>query len=269
LADRSGFAERYGPWAIVAGASEGLGAAFAHSVAERGVNLVLVARRVALLDDVATELKSSYAVDVRTVAADLATTEGHDALGDATDGLAVGLVIANAAFAPLGRFTETPLEESLRALDVNCRSPLLLVDRYAGAMVERKRGGIILMSSLSGLQGSPSIAVYSATKAFNIVLAESLWGELADAGVDVLVSCAGAISTPNYQRTFGRRSPGTLTPRDVAETTLAAVGRGPRVVPGRVNRIAAFTMTRLLPRRTAIRLMGRASRPPAPGRAQD
>jgi short-subunit dehydrogenase len=249
------FTERYGPWALVAGASAGLGAAFARALADRGLNLVLVARRPEPLAEVAAS------VSTRTVPveADLATTAGIDAVTAACADLPIGLVVANAAYSPIGSFVDMDADDSLRALDLNCRAPLLLAHHFLPAMVARQRGGLIIMSSLSGLQGSPPISVYAATKAFGAVLAEGLWAELRGTGVDVVTCVAGAISTPGLAEVKGRRAPGTLAPERVAESALRGLGRGPRVVPGLTMGLSAAVMSRL-PRRAAIGIIARASR---------
>ena len=249
------FVARYGPWAVVVGASEGLGAAFAERLATRGLSLVLLARRLDLLEDVAAGLRARHEVEVRTVATDAGSASFASALAAAVDGLEVGLLVYNAARAPIGPFLETGLDDLLAVVDVNVAGPVRAVRTLAPQLVARGRGGVVLMSSLAGLQGSPRIATYAASKAFNTILAEGLWRELAPHGVAVLVSCAGAIRTPGYQRATGREAPGTLAAADVAERTLLALGAGPRVVPGLVNRLAAFLMGRLLPRRLAIAMM--------------
>jgi short-subunit dehydrogenase len=114
------------------------------------------------------------------------------------------------------------------------------------------------MSSLAGSQGSPNIAAYAATKSFNAVLAEGLWKELKPHGVDVLACLAGAILTPGYQAAESAKpAPGTLEAHDVAEQTLNALGKGPIVIPGAVNKLARFILTRLLSRRAAIAIMSK------------
>jgi short-subunit dehydrogenase len=251
------FPERYGPWAIVAGASEGLGAAYAQALAARGVNLLLLARRAELLEGVANPLRGS--VEVRTLALDLAAHGLDDALRDGLKDLDIGLGIYNAAFAPRGHVAGAPLEALLKVVDVNIRAPLIFAHTLAPRLVARGRGGIVLMSSLAGFQGAPNIATYAASKAFNIVLAEGLWRELQPRGVDVVVSAAGAVRTPGYAAAADGDAPGTLDARAVAEATLDALGRGPLVVPGRTNRIARFVMGRLLSRRAAVGLMARST----------
>ncbi len=174
-----GFAARYGPWGIVAGASEGLGAAFATALSARGLNLVLVARRSGPLETLAATLPTR----IVTVTADLATVDGVAATCAAAGGLEVGLVVANAAYSPIGRFLDLSPEQTRRAVDLNCHSPLALAHHFLPAMAGRGRGGFIVMSSLAGQQGSPPISVYAATKAYGAVLAEGLWAELRGTGV--------------------------------------------------------------------------------------
>ena len=251
------FTQRYGPYALVAGGSEGLGAAFADAIAKRGVNLVLLARREQPLTATATRLKHDHDVDVITVVADLTDIDRvKKIVGDL--GAEIGLLVYDAAYAPIGPFVDATDEQLAQAAAVNVRAPLLLTKLLSAPMVERGRGGIILMSSLAGAQGSPNIAAYAATKAFNTVLAEGLWSELKPRGVDVLACVAGAILTPGYsQAESAKPAPGTLKPEDVAEQALRALGKGPVVIPGAVNKLGRFVLTRLLSRRAAIALMSK------------
>jgi uncharacterized protein len=250
----SAFAERYGPWAVVAGASEGIGAAFATALAHRGVRPVLVARRPEPL----TALAATLPLNSMTLAADLSTVDGLRAVALATQGLEIGLVVCNAAYAPIARVVDLDPVEATRALDLNCRAPLALAQRYLPDMVERGRGGFVVMSSLAGNQGSPGLSVYAATKAFGTVLAEGLWGELRGRGVDVLACTAGAVATPGLGRVTRRPAPGTVTPATVAEAALDALGKGPRTVPGALMKLATPVLNRL-PRRVMIGMMGRAA----------
>ena len=254
------FRERYGPWALVAGASEGLGAAFAAALSARGLNLVLAARRPEPLARLAADLPTRSV----TVAADLSSAEGVDDACAAADGLDVGLVVANAAYSPIGRFLDLTPDQTRRAIDLNCRAPLTLAHRFLPAMATRRRGGFIIMSSLAGMQGSPPISVYAATKAFGAILAEGLWAEFRECRVDVLTCVAGAIATPGLAGAKPRRAPGTLAPEQVAEAALRALGRGPRIVPGALMRVSSVLMSRMLPRRASIAMISRASRDLAP-----
>lgn len=252
------FKETYGPYAVVAGGSDGLGAAFAEGIARRGVNLVLLARREDQLQATAARLRESYDVDVMAIVADMADYESvKERIGGLT--ASIGLLVYDAAYAPIGPFEDVTEEQLAQAAAVNVRGPLLLAKLLSAPMIERGRGGIVLMSSLAGGQGSPNIAAYAATKAFTTILAEGLWSELKPRGVDVLACAAGAILTPGYQQAEGaaRPAPGTLAAAVVAEQTLAAMGTGPVVVPGAVNKLGRFVLTRLLSRRAAIALMSK------------
>lgn len=255
----TGRLDRYGPWAVVAGASEGIGAAFATALARAGLDVVLAARRPEPLDALAATLREGTGVGVRTVAADLATRAGLDALTGATGDLEVGLLVVNAAYAPVGRFLDRDADDLQRVVDLNVTGPLRLARHYLPAMAAQGRGGLILMSSLAGQQGSPGISTYAATKAFGAVLAEGLWAELRGSGVDVLACLAGAVETPGLARAKSRRAPGTVAPDAVAGAALRALGHGPRVVPGALMKVSAALMPRLLPRRGAVAVIAKAS----------
>jgi short-subunit dehydrogenase len=253
------FRGRYGPYALIAGGSEGIGAAFAHSLARRGLHLILVARRAEVLTPFAEALRREHGIEVRTEALDLAAADlpaRVDALGAAHE---IGLVVYNAAASEIGRFLDRPLAAHLRVLDVNCRGPLVLAHSLGGLMRTRRRGGIILMSSLAASQGSPYIASYAASKAFDLVLAESLWHELGAEGVDVLACRAGATRTPAYERSQPDFSGPVMEAAPVAEAAIAALGRAPSRVAGGLNRAAAFFMTHFMTRRQAIRMMGKTT----------
>ena len=254
--DRS-LPSRYGKWAVVAGASEGLGAAFATQLAARGMGLVLVARRGRLLAELKEQLIAEYGIEVRCVVLDLADPAFATELAEGVAGMDLGIVVYNAAFTPVGPFLEAPDGEIEQAVDVNVRGPLLALRALVPAMRSKGKGAVVLMSSLAGLQGTPNISVYAASKAFNLILAEGLWYELRSHGIDVVACCAGAMRTPGYLRSFGRDVPGMLFPDEAARRTLDGLGRGPRLVPGSVNRMTALLMGRLLPRRAAVRLIGR------------
>ena len=240
----------------MAGASEGLGATFAKQLAAKEMNLLLIARQAELLSKVSEDTTRQHNVEVRCLVQDLADARLGQVLQEATAGLEVGVLIYNAAYVPTGRFIDTDLESLENLIRVNVQGPVTTVRTLAPAMCERNRGAVILMSSLAGMQGGPGIVGYAASKAFNTILAEGLWAELGEQNIDVVVSCAGAMPTPGYERTYKKGSPGMLDPAEVAERTLKALGRGPRFIPGLINRMAATLSTRLLPRRTAIHLIG-------------
>jgi len=258
------FREQYGKWAVVAGASEGLGAAYAEELASRGLNLVLVARRSEVLQLLAAELSTKYEVETKIIVQDLSAPDAAEQIVRNIIDLEIGLLVYNAAFSAIGPFLEHPLEGHLREIHTNAFTPLKLVYLLAQQMLERRRGGILLMSSLSAFQGSAYISTYSATKAFNIVLAEGLWEEWREQGVDVLVCVSGAVKTPNYIASEPEPTGGlgdmTMNPEPVVREALNALGKRPYVIPGRVNRLASFIMRHLLPRKVAVQFMGRVLR---------
>ena len=249
------FKTLYGPWAMVAGASEGLGAAFAEALAKRGLNLILIARRIDKLEELAQQLRTTYSVEVYVYSLDLADYMAVKILVSRLQ-QAIGILVYNAAYAPIGYFENIPEEDLGKIVDVNIKTPLLLTKLLSVKMIEKGKGGIVLMSSLAGTQGSPKIATYAASKAFNAILAEGLWLELKKQGIDVLASCAGAISTPGYKNAQNTKdAPGTLSPEQVAEATLKSLGNGPTIVPGLTNKLAHFFMNRIFPRKWAISIM--------------
>lgn len=248
------FQQKYGPWAVVAGASEGLGAAFARALAERGLNLLLLARRAEQLEEVAAPLRTR--VEVRTAALDLGAPDLAARLVELTDALDVGLCVYNAAASLIGPFLEHSLAAKQQIVDVNCRGPLVAAHVFGERMTRRGRGGLLLMSSLTAFWGAPLVATYGATKAFNLSLGEALWYELGPQGVDVLVCCAGSTRTPGFERASGPEGARAMSPDAVAAEALDALGGRPSMVPGAFNRAAALLLGRLLPRRAAVALMG-------------
>ena len=264
MADRENFQTRYGPWAIVAGASEGIGAAYAEELAARGLNLILIARRAEVLQSLASGLSQNYLVEIKTIALDLSTSHAAEQILSAAQDVQVGLLIYNAAFSAIGSFLERPMEDHLKEIHTNALTPLKLIYLFAEGMLARRCGGLILMSSLSAFQGSAYISTYAATKAFNIVLAEGLWEEWRERGVDVLVCVSGAVKTPNYVASEPEPTDGlgdiTMDPDQVVRETLRALGRGPYVIPGKINRMSSFVIRHLLPRKVAVKMMGRILR---------
>lgn len=241
-------------WSMVVGGSDGIGAAFAEELAARGDDLVLVARRPQPLDELAARLRAGYRVRVRCLYLDAATPDAIAQLAAVPED--IGLLVCNAALAPVGPFLALTAEQLDAMLDLNCRSAAHLAHAFGARLAARGRGGIVLLGSLAGEQGSALVAHYAATKAYLRVLAEGLWDELRPHGVDVLASCPGLVSTPTFARTGARPArlvPPPIDARTVARETLAALGRRPVVIPGRRNRWVAAA-ARLVPRRRRIML---------------
>jgi short-subunit dehydrogenase len=184
---------RYGPWAVVTGASDGIGRAFAVELAKAGVNILLAARRGGVLTEIARDLEARFSIETIVVAADLALPTGVDEVVDRTRDLDVGLLVASAGFGTSGPFVGAALSDELEMIDVNCRAVAALSHHFAGRFVHQGRGGIVLMSSLVAFQGVPRAANYAATKAYVQALAEGLRLELAPQGVDVVASAPGPV----------------------------------------------------------------------------
>jgi short-subunit dehydrogenase len=264
MTNQNDFRSKYGPWAVVAGASEGIGAAFAGHLAARRLNLVLVARRGEMLAELGAKLAADYRTQTRPLAIDLADAGSPAAVAEQTADLEIGLLVFNAAFSVVGPFFERPLEEHYREVDLNCRAPMAMAYLFGKRMLPRGRGGVLLMSSLSAFQGTPLVSNYAATKAYNLLLAEGLWDELRAQGIDVLACCAGATQTPAFLATKPRSprfiSVPVMEPGAVASEALAALGRKPSLITGWQNRLSSFLMRRAMPRRIAIRIMGQTMR---------
>ncbi|HUX12998.1 MAG TPA: SDR family NAD(P)-dependent oxidoreductase [Spirochaetia bacterium] len=260
---KTSFAGTYGPWAVIAGGSRGVGAEYARTLAGLGLNLVLIARNGKRLDTTAKEIEDRYGVAVRTLATDLSRETAAATVTDATHDLEIGLVVYNAGLSNPGSFLEQPEESHLAQLGVNCRTPLSLIHSFGARMKARHRGGIILMSSLTAFVGSPMVAGYGATKSFNLVLGEGLAFELNREGIDLLVCCAGVI-TPDIETNLpGARAraplfaPPTTSPQRVVRSALRGLGHRSVVVPGVLNRLVSIALQRVLPRSVSVWLMAR------------
>jgi short-subunit dehydrogenase len=256
----AGFADKYGPWAVIAGASEGIGASLADQLGSLGINLVLIARNQALVHDVATGVRERHGVEVRPLVLDLTVPDVSARVAEATDDLEVGLVIYNAGAANRTvEFLDDTFEQSLKQIQLACIGPVALARVFAPGMRERGRGGIVLVGSLACLAGSYTLAVYSAVKAFNVNLAEGLWAELGPHGVDVVCTPLGKTDTEAMQRMGVTPDDQTMTPGDVASEIIENIGNGPVYVIGESNRAIASQIWKV-PRRALVEMMSAASR---------
>ncbi|MGQ7859894.1 SDR family NAD(P)-dependent oxidoreductase [Pseudomonas sp. 32A] len=194
------FVQRYGPWAVIAGASHGVGAAFAHQLAACGLNCVLVARRAEPLAELKAQLEREYAVEVLAVVQDLARHDACEHLVAAVGTRHVGLFVYNAGGDPyITRFIATPADDWERLLCLNSLTVMRCSHAFGGAMLERGRGGLLLVGSQAALGGVRKLAMYSASKGFALNLGESLWAEWKDQGVDVLNVLIGTVDTPTMR----------------------------------------------------------------------
>lgn len=246
--------ERYGRWAVVTGASDGIGRAFALRLGALGFDVVLVARRSAVLEALASEVAGRHGIEARCVALDLGQPGSVGTLLSALDGLDVGLFVAAAGFGTSGTFVEADLGEELAMIDVNCRSVAELTHALGQRFVGRRRGAIVLMSSLLAFQGVPRAANYAATKAFVQTLAEGIRIELAPFGVDVVASAPGPIRS-GFAARAAMQMGQAGDPAEVARATLGALGRRGTVRPGWLSKLLEASLA-LLPRWGRVRALG-------------
>ena len=194
------FQKNYGPWALVLGASEGLGEAFAHAAGKRGLHVAMAARRPEVLREAADRLAGKHGVETRAIPTDLGDPDFMATLQPAIADLEVGLVVYNAAAGHIGSFVDQDLGQALQMVEINCRGPVLVAHHFSRQMKARGKGGIVLMSSGAALAGGPGNALYAAGKSFELILGEGLARELRPDGVDVLSLIGPAIDTPNFWR---------------------------------------------------------------------
>src|SRR3954452_8315943 len=256
--------EKYGPWAVVAGASVGIGAEFCRQIAAEGVNVVLVSRSIDKLESLAAELRADHGMETRVAGVDLAKPGAEAELFTATDRVEMGLFVYNAGADSLNTyFLDVAAEEWHGMLRRNCTVPLLASHHYGAEMVARKRGGILLVTSGAAWAGGGRLTTYGGTKAFDLVFGEGLWAELRRDGVDVLSLVVGATDTPALRASLEKfgvtvddlsKMSELADPADVAREGLTHLGDGPTWQVG-VPDGAGPSLLAGLPRRQAVELI--------------
>jgi len=245
-ADQADLLRRYGPWAVVTGASDGIGQAFARQLAASGLHLVLVARREQALQALAAELQQAHGVQCQVLAADLSDLAAVQRLADSTAALDVGLLVAAAGYGTSGPLLDADLGVETGMADLNCTSVLAQAWHFGGRFAKRGRGGVVFMSSLLAFHGTPRAAHYAATKAYIQTLAEGLRVEWAPLGVDVIASAPGPIRT-GFAARANLHMAQALPAEVVARVTLQALGRRTTVRPGWLSKLLGWSLA-LLPR---------------------
>ncbi len=239
--------QRYGDWALVTGASAGIGVEFARALARDGVSVVLAARRADRLASLADELAKEHGVEARAVACDLATPEGVRQCLAAIEGLDVAILVNNAGVGYQGRFDLQAPERLSAMVQLNCAAPVALTAALLPKLRARGRGAVIFTGSTAGWQPLPLHALYAATKSFDNLLAEGLWGELRGSGVDVLVLEPGPTES-EFQAVAGELAHAGEPAEKVVRVALRALGHQPSVVSGLFNWLRANVGMRLAPR---------------------
>ena len=251
---KSEFLKKYGPWAVVTGASEGIGAAFAAELASKGLNLVLVARREDRLEAISRELASKFRVEVRIQPTDLASKSSALGLYINTEDLDVGLLVAAAGFGTSGPMLLTNDRVESDLVEVNCAAVLQQCLHYGRRMAAKGRGGLVLFSSVVAFQGAPFSANYAASKAYIQALAEGMGEELKADGVDVLSVAPGPIAS-GFAARANMNLGQTMTPEVVARVSIAALGKQRTVRPGWLSKLLGWGLS-TAPRFLRVQIMG-------------
>lgn len=252
--------DKYGPWAVITGGSDGIGEGFARLLAGAGINIVLVSRSEAKLSALADAVRGDFGVEVRTLALDLSEESAIEAIRSGTADLEVGLLVCNVgAVFGAGRFLRSELADIEKTMRLNNWSHATLSHHFGRPMLDRGRGGIVLIGSMAGNAGGASTVLYGAGKAFAQIFAEGLWSEVKSKGIDVLYVVVGAVDTPKRQSLGIEDSPDQFVadPAEVAREALEALPEGPVLVPkhlaedfayfsGAPRREAAEAMTAML-----------------------
>jgi short-subunit dehydrogenase len=242
MADRPKFAldpktakDKYGPWAVIAGGSDGTGEAYARELAAVGINVMLVARRAEVLEALAADLRAKNGVETRILVQDLMDPNAAKNMLKAASDIEVGCYVSNAGVDGTGsKFFKHPVERWLRMGQMNVQNLTEAVHGFGSLMIERGRGGIVIMASGAGLVGTPFLAMYSGTKGFELLLAESLWGELEDTNVDIVGVIAPSMTTPFFMKNIAgegfKLGSDICSPEQVAHDGLAALGKRPVII---------------------------------------
>ncbi len=249
---------KYGPWAVITGASSGIGKAISKQLAQQRFKLILVARNQAKLVDLQLELEKQYAIEVKVLIQDLTQSDACQQLAAKTADLDVGLLVASAGAETNGPFIDNDEQQEVALLDLNVVSTMCLSQLFAKRFVARGKGGILMLSSLFAYQGVPYVANYAASKAYVLALGEGLNVELKPLGVDVTVVSPGLTDTPMTQNAaidFNKMPVTSHTAAEVASIGLDALGHQATVVPGLINKMYAWK-NRLVPRSWPVRLFG-------------
>ncbi|NRB38910.1 MAG: SDR family NAD(P)-dependent oxidoreductase [Pseudomonadales bacterium] len=252
------FKQKYGPWALITGASTGIGRAISEQVAQQGLNIVAVARNQNNLDALKNQLENAYGIEVKTISADLSLSESNHDIVQQTADLDIGLLIPNAGIENNGPFINNALEDEHKMLLLNTVSPMMLSHLFAQRFAKRGGGGILLTASLFAYQGVPFVSNYSASKAYILSLGEALNVELKPQGIDVTVLSPGLTDTAMTQNMavdFNKMPITKHQPNIVALVGLQALGKKATVVPGFINKFYAWE-NRLIPRSWPVKLFG-------------
>lgn len=249
--------ERYGEWALVTGASSGIGADFVRQLAEKGMDIILTARRTEMMEVIAEEVEKAHGIRTQIIGQDLIEPDAVDNIKNAVKDKEVGILVNNAGYGSLGRFHENDMDYQVNMVKLNCVAPVALTGAFIGDMVQRRKGAVLFLASTAAYQGVPYFSVYSATKSFNLFIAEGLWGEYKDLGIDVMALSPGYTATEFQSRAKveRRNGPKPAKSADVVKLALKSLNKRASIIHGTLNYVGAF-MARLIPRKTAASVGG-------------
>ena len=249
------FRERYGNWALIAGAAIGLGESFCTELAKQGFNLFMIDNREEQLISLSDKLTKEYGIQTIPFCIDLFQTDAVEQIVAKTSAIEIRFMIYVAAFSQIKKFGNCTTDDLDHYIKINVSTPLKLVHAFSNRLISKNQsGGILLMSSLAGLLGMQYIVPYAASKAFTWNLAESLHHELKSRKIDVMACIAGATATEAYLGTnpqYGFIKPQVQQPAEVAKLALKKLGKTALFIPGFSNRFNYFILTRILPRKMA------------------
>lgn len=240
------FKEKYGPWALVTGASSGLGVEYADQLAKKGLNLILIARREEMMSELAEKIQNKYPIQVKIIPLDLSKEGFYSELSEKIGDLEIGLVVNNAGMNSEGHFYRADLDRNIQMIRLNMEAPFIIAFEMGKKLIERGKGGIIFTASSSSFQATPYLSHYGATKAYLLSLAESMNYEFKDKGVDVIALCPGMTESEMTKSMKG--SPLVMKAAPVVKLALDNLGKEAYVVPGFGNKIQAFMTQRILGR---------------------
>lgn len=251
------YKQNYGPWALITGASSGIGAEFARQLAEKELNLILVARRADRLEELANELELKNGIQAIPLGVDLLSNDFLIEIRKITDSLKVGLLVSNAGAMYVGNHFENTIEDELRMIDLNIKAPAILTHHFVQKMIERKRGGVIYTGSMLGFMGTPYATTYAATKAHEIVKTEGLAYELKPKGIDVLGLNPGLTKTEmTSNNDFSGMPMELMQPTPVAKAAIDALGKKVLVTPGFMNNMMNWMSKRVMSRKMNTKMFG-------------
>jgi len=251
------FKQKYGDWALITGASSGIGKEFAKQLAQRGLNVVLVARRIDKLKQLADEIVKNYNVQAKIVQADLTKPDFLTKIKEVTNDLEIGLLVSNAGMMYIGNYFDNTPENEIKMIDLNIKAPAILTHYFGQQMIKRKRGGIIYTASMLGFMGTPYSSAYAGTKAHEIVKAEGLAYELKPNGVDVLVLNPGLTQTEMTSKNdFSKMPMKLMKPELVAKSAINAIGKRTMVTPGFMNNMMNWMSKHIMSRKMNTKMFG-------------